>query len=115
MGESYQRNYIEFARAYGFSEFRTATRYALRPALIPTLTVLGLDIAVKLGSAFLVETVFVWPGMARYGVQVILNKDLNAIVGTVLVIAAFFLIINLIIDLLVAFVDPRIRLGARAQ
>ncbi len=115
VGESYQRNYIEFARAYGFSEFRTATRYALRPALIPTLTVLGLDIAVKLGSAFLVETVFVWPGMARYGVQVILNKDLNAIVGTVLVIAAFFLIINLIIDLLVAFVDPRIRLGARAQ
>ena len=115
VGESYERQYIEFARAYGFHEGRIAAKYALRPALIPTLTILGLDIAVKLGSAFLVEAVFAWPGMARYGVYVILEKDLNAIVGTVLVIAAFFLVINLIIDIIVAFIDPRIRLGVRGQ
>lgn len=115
VGESYERAYIEFARAYGFSETRIAAKYALRPALIPTLTIFGLDIAVKLGSAFLVESVFAWPGMARYGVKVILEKDLNAIVGVVLVIAAFFILVNLLIDLLVAFVDPRIRLGTRAR
>ena len=62
------------------------TSYAFRPALIPTLTSSGLDFAAMLGNAFLVETVFAWPGMARYGVEVILSKDLNAIVGTVLVI-----------------------------
>jgi len=115
VGESYDRTYVEFARAYGFRERRIATKYALRPALIPTLTILGLDIAIKFGSAFLVETVFAWPGMARYGVRVILFKDLNAIVGTVIVIGFFFIVINLIVDIIVAFVDPRIRLGARAQ
>ena len=115
IGESFEKTYIEFARAYGFNEFRTAAVYALRPALIPILTILGLDIAIKFGSAFLVETVFGWPGMARYGVQVILFKDLNAIVGTVTVIGFFFIIINLIVDIVVAFVDPRIRLGSLAQ
>ena len=115
VGESFDKTYIEFARAYGFNEFRTAVVYALRPALIPILTILGLDIAIKFGSAFLVETVFAWPGMARYGVQVILFKDLNAIVGTVTVIGFFFIVINLIVDIVVAFVDPRIRLGSLAQ
>lgn len=115
VGEAYGRPYIELARAFGFNELGIATKYALRPALVPTLTILGLDIAVKLGNAFLVESVFAWPGMARYGVQTILNKDLNGIVGTVLVIAAFFLLINMVIDVIVAFLDPRIRLGARAQ
>jgi len=115
IGESYERTYIEFARAYGFPERRIAAKYALRPALIPVLTILGLDIATKFGSAFLVETVFSWPGMARYGVMVVMFKDLNAIVGTVIVIGFFFIVINLIVDLVVALVDPRIRLGGRAQ
>ena len=67
-----------------------------------------------LGNAFLVEAVFAWPGLSRYGVEVILRKDLNAIVGTVLIIAALFLIVNIIVDLLVAFINPRIRLAQRA-
>jgi peptide/nickel transport system permease protein len=75
--------------------------------------VLGLDFASKLGNAFLVEAVFAWPGMARYGVQAILRKDLNAITGTVLVVGTFFLLINLIIDVLVSYLDPRIRLRQR--
>jgi peptide/nickel transport system permease protein len=112
MVETYGRPYIEAARAYGLSEWRIATRFALRPALSPVLTVLGLDIAAKLGNAFLVETVFNWPGMARYGVQTILHKDLNGIVGTVLVIAAFFLLVNGVIDFLVSLLDPQIRFGA---
>lgn len=109
LGQIYSRDYIDLARAYGLSGREIAWKYALRPAMIPTLTILGLDFASKFGSAFLVEAVFVWPGMARYGVNAILNKDLNAIVGTVMVIGFGFVVINLIIDLIVAVLDPRIR------
>jgi peptide/nickel transport system permease protein len=113
MIEVYDRPYIEMAQAAGFSPWRIATRYAFRPAFIPTLTVLGLDFAALLGNAFLVERVFVWPGISRYGVEVILRKDLDAIVGTVLIVAAAFLIVNIVVDLLVTLVNPRIRLAAR--
>jgi peptide/nickel transport system permease protein len=112
MGESYSRDYIGLARAYGFRSSEIAWKYALRPAMIPTLTILGLDFAAKLGNAFLVEAVFAWPGMARYGVNAIINKDLNAIIGTVLVIGLGFVVINLIIDMIVALLDPRIRYRA---
>ena len=58
---------------------------------------------------------FGWPGLSRYGVQVILRKDLNAIVGTVLIVSATFLIVNLVVDLLIALINPRIRLSQRAS
>jgi peptide/nickel transport system permease protein len=109
MVETYQKPYIEMAQAYGFRERRIANRYAFRPALVPVLTILGLDLAALLGNAFLVESVFGWPGLSRYGVEVILHKDLDAIVGTVLIIATGFLIANIVVDLLVAIVNPRIR------
>lgn len=109
MLDTYGKPYIEMARAYGVSESNIAFKYALRPALIPTLTILGLDFAAMLGGAFLVEAVFNWPGMARYAVQAILRKDLNAIVGTTLIIAAFFLLINILVDLVVGYINPRIR------
>ena len=111
MAEVYGRQYVEMARAFAFREHEIALKYALRPAMIPTLTILGLDFAVMLGNAFLVEAVFVWPGMAKYGVFAILRKDLNAIVGTVLVIGAMFLIVNIIVDLVTAYINPQIRLG----
>ena len=75
----------------------------------------GKVLAAMLGSAFLVEAVYAWPGLSRYGVAVILRKDLNAITGTVLVISAVFLIVNLIVDLLVSILNPRIRLSQRAS
>ena len=115
MVETYEKPYIEMAEAYGFPEKRIARRYAFRPSLIPSLTIIGLDFAAMLGNAFLIETVFAWPGLSRYGVAVILRKDLNAIVGTVLIISAMFLIINVIVDLLIAFINPRIRLSQRAS
>ena len=115
MAEIYRKPFIEMAHAYGFHESRIANRYAFRPALVPVLTILGLDIAALLGNAFLVESVFGWPGISRYGVEVILHKDLDAIVGTVLIIAAAFLVANIAVDLLVAVVNPRIRFaGGRA-
>jgi peptide/nickel transport system permease protein len=109
MVETYRKPFIEMAQAYGFPESRIASRYAFRPALVPVLTILGLDIAALLGNAFLVESVFGWPGLSHYGVEVILHKDLDAIVGTVLIIASAFLIANIAVDLLVAVVNPRIR------
>jgi peptide/nickel transport system permease protein len=109
MVETYRKPFIEMAQAYGFPESKIAHRYAFRPALTPVLTILGLDIAALLGNAFLVESVFGWPGLSHYGVEVILHKDLDAIVGTVLIIAAAFLIANIVVDLLVAVVNPRIR------
>lgn len=111
MAETYRKPFIEMAHAYGFRDSRIANRYAFRPALVPVLTILGLDLAALLGNAFLVESVFGWPGLSRYGVEVILHKDLDAIVGTVLIIAAAFLVANIAVDLLVALVNPRIRLA----
>ncbi|MEM7446034.1 MAG: ABC transporter permease [Pseudomonadota bacterium] len=113
VAESYDTPYVEMAQAYGFSERRIASKYALRPAMIPSLTIMGLDFAAMLGGAFLVEAVFAWPGLARYGVETILHKDLNGIVGTVLVISAFFLIVNMLVDVAVAWLNPRIRLQKR--
>lgn len=113
MVETYEKPYVEMARSYGFAESRIANHFAFRPSLIPSLTIIGLDFAALLANAFLVEQVFAWPGLSRYGVQVILRKDLNAIVGTVLVISAMFLIVNVIVDLLIAYINPRIRLSQR--
>jgi peptide/nickel transport system permease protein len=113
MVETYEKPYIEMAQSYGFKEARIARKFAFKPSLIPSLTIIGLDFAAMLGNAFLVEAVFAWPGLSRYGVAVILRKDLNAIVGTVLVISATFLIVNIIVDLLIAFINPRIRYSTR--
>lgn len=115
MVETYDKPFIEMAQSYGFPEKRIANRYAFRPSLIPSLTIIGLDFAAMLGNAFLVEAVFAWPGLSRYGVAVILRKDLNAIVGTVLIISAVFLLVNIIVDLLIAWINPRIRLSQRAS
>ena len=113
MVETYEKPYIEMAQAYGFFPSRIARSYALKPSLIPSLTIIGLDFAAMLGNAFLVEAVFAWPGLSRYGVAVILRKDLNAIMGTVLIIAITFLIVNIIVDLMIAFLNPRIRYSTR--
>jgi len=113
MIETYDKPYIEMAQAFGFYPSRIARRYAFKPSLIPSLTIIGLDFAAMLGNAFLVEAVFAWPGLSRYGVAVILRKDLNAIMGTVLVIALTFLVVNILVDLLIAFLNPRIRHSTR--
>lgn len=115
MVETYDKPYIEMAQSYGFSERNIATKFAFKPSLIPSMTIIGLDFAAMLGNAFLVEAVFAWPGLSRYGVAVILRKDLNAIVGTVLVISATFLIVNIIVDLLISFINPRIRFSTRGS
>lgn len=115
MMETYRQPYIEMARSYGFPDKRIANRYAFKPSLIPSLTIIGLDFAAMLGNAFLVEVIFAWPGLSRYGVEAILRKDLNAIVGTVLIISTTFLVVNIIVDLLIVYINPRIRLSQRSS
>ncbi len=71
---------------------------------------MGLDFAYLIANAFLVETVFMWPGFSRYGVTAMLNKDLNAIIAVVLIIGVAYSLMNVIVDIIVSFLDPRIRL-----
>jgi peptide/nickel transport system permease protein len=104
------QDYIEAARAFGIPERVRVFKYMLRPSFVPPLTISGLEFASLIGNAFVVELVFAWPGMAAYGVRTILQKDLNAVMGVVIVSGVFFVVVNLIIDVLVGFVDPRIRI-----
>jgi peptide/nickel transport system permease protein len=110
-----KQDYIEAGRAFGVPDRIRIFKYMLRPAFVPPMTILGLEFASLLGNAFVVELVFSWPGMASYGVRSILQKDLNAVMGVVMISGVFFVVANLTIDVLVGFVDPRVRIrGGRA-
>ena len=110
-----RQDYIEAARAFGVPAYLRVFKYMLRPAFVPPLTILGLEFASLIGNAFVVELVFAWPGMASYGVRSILQKDLNAVMGVVMISGLFFVSANFLIDIAVGFVDPRVRIrGQRA-
>jgi peptide/nickel transport system permease protein len=110
-----KQDYVEAGRAFGVPGWLRVSKYMLRPAFVPPMTILGLEFASLLGNAFVVELVFAWPGMASYGVRSILQKDLNAVMGVVMISGVFFVAANLAIDVLVGFVDPRVRIrGGRA-
>ena len=102
-------DYIRTARAKGLSERRVVFRHGLRAALTPVVTLAGLDIGILLGGAVLTETVFNIPGVGRFAYDAIINSDLPAIQGTVLFGAVFIIVANLIVDILYAFLDPRVR------
>ena len=103
------KDYIEAARMFGIPNSYVTFKYMLKPSFVVPLTTLGLTFASELSNAFLVETVFGWPGMAKCGVNAILRKDFNAIMGVVLIIGVAFVVVNLIVDVLAGYVDPRIR------
>ena len=111
MLETLGRDHIRTARAYGIGEGRILNRLALRNALLPVLTVIGLVLAYSLTGTFFVEVVFNWPGLGTFAVKSILNVDYPAIMGITLFGAAFYVLVNLVVDLLQAWLDPRIRLA----
>jgi peptide/nickel transport system permease protein len=111
MADNLTKDYISAERALGIPERVVMGRFLLKPSLIPTISILGLDIASTFSVAFLVELIFNWPGLARYGMSSMLNKDLNAISAVILVLGMVFVIINIIVDIIVAKLDPRIRLS----
>ncbi len=104
-------DYIRTARAKGLSERVITYRHALRNALVPVITVQGLQFGTLLGGAVLTESVFAWPGLGRYLVDAIFLRDYPVVQAAILVIAIGFILINLIVDLLYGLVDPRIRYG----
>lgn len=112
MADNMSKDYIASARALGIPERSVMGRFLLKPSLIPTVSILGLDIASTFSIAFLVELIFNWPGLARYGMSSMLHKDLNSISAVILVLGAVFVIVNIIVDIIVAQLDPRIRLSA---
>ena len=105
------QEYIKTARAKGLSTWKIVFKHALRNALLPVLTYLGPQVAFTLCGGFVVETVFTIPGLGRYFVQSISNRDYPVIMGTTLFLAAFLVGMNLLVDLLYKAVDPRIHLG----
>ncbi|HHY17559.1 MAG TPA: ABC transporter permease [Firmicutes bacterium] len=111
MVENSLKDYILAQRAYGIPERKMLFKYWLKPSLIPTVSVTSLDIASMFGGAFLVEQLYNYPGLARYGMQAVLNKDLNAIAGVAMVLGCVFMIVNIIIDFVVARLDPRVRMS----
>lgn len=109
MLESINQDYVRTARAKGLFERPVILSHALRNALIPVVTVVGLQFGALLGGAVLTETVFAWPGIGSYTVSAILNSDYPVVQGAVLFIAVIFVVVNLIVDVIYALVDPRIK------
>ncbi len=106
-----RQDYIVTARAKGLSRALVVRRHALRNALIPVITMLGLQLGALLGGAVVTETIFSRPGLGRLAVDAILNRDFPLVQGTVLVAAVVYVMVNLLVDVAYAAVDPRIRYG----
>ncbi|MEV0715383.1 nickel ABC transporter permease [Asanoa sp. NPDC050611] len=104
-------NYIQTARAKGLRERIVIFPHAIRNALIPIVTVAGIEFGKLLGGAVIVETVFAWPGAGRLLIDSISARDYNVVQAAILLIAGGFVLINLIVDVLYGYLDPRIRLG----
>ena len=109
MLETIRQDYVRTARAKGLREFVVIVKHALRNALIPIVTVIGLQMGALLGGAVLTETVFSWPGIGSYIVEGILVSDYPRVQGAVLLIGTIFVLVNLIVDLLYCYLDPRIQ------
>jgi len=115
MVDNVEKDYILLMRSKGLPDRLVSFKYLLKPSIIPAVTVMGMDIAALLGNAFLVEIVYNWPGFSKYGIWAMLNKDLNAIVAIVLVIGLIFAIANIVVDVIVSYLDPRIRLLEKGE
>jgi ABC-type dipeptide/oligopeptide/nickel transport system permease component len=109
MLETLRQEFVRTARAKGLNERRVIYRHTLRNAALPTVTAVGLRFGALLGGAVLVESVFAWPGLGTLLVTAISARDYPIVQGGVILIAVVFILLNLFVDLLYAFLDPRIR------
>lgn len=110
-----REHYIQTARAKGVSEGRMLFAHALRNALLPIVTVVGTDFGSYLSGAVLTESIFAWPGLGRFTLDAILKRDIPAIQGAVLFMAIVFMTVNLIVDLLYGWIDPRVKLQRQSS
>jgi peptide/nickel transport system permease protein len=109
--EVIRTEYVTTARAKGLGEHRVVLKHSLKNALIPTVTVMGLQVGFLIGGAIVVETLFAMPGLGTFGIDAIIARDYQQVQGFALVTAFAFVVINLIVDLTYSVLDPRIRYG----
>ncbi|MGH7556519.1 MAG: ABC transporter permease [Gemmatimonadota bacterium] len=109
MLEVIRLDYVRTARAKGLAEWTVIGKHALKAALIPVVTAIGLDFGAYLSGSVLTESIFAWPGIGRFALNAILKRDLPVIQGTVLFLAIVFVLVNLLVDLLYGVLDPRVR------
>jgi peptide/nickel transport system permease protein len=107
--ETLGEDYVLTARAKGVAEARVIAKHALRNSAIPIVTLAGLEIGQLLGGAVITETIFAWPGLGRLTVQALLNRDFPVVLAAVFLISATYTLINLAVDLLYGWLDPRVR------
>ena len=113
MLDSMKQDYVRTARAKGISEGKVLTRHVLRTSMNPVVTVIGLQFGSMLGGAVLTERVFAWPGIGSYIVECVQKSDFPVIQGAVLLTATIFVLVNLAVDIIYTFLDPRIKLGKK--
>jgi peptide/nickel transport system permease protein len=111
MLEVIRTDYVTTARAKGLSDWPVVFKHALKNALIPTVTVMGLQVGFLIGGAIVVETLFAMPGLGTFGIDAIIARDYQQVQGFALITAFAFVVMNLIVDLTYTFLDPRIRYG----
>jgi ABC-type dipeptide/oligopeptide/nickel transport system permease component len=109
--EVIRTEYVTTARAKGLRERKVVLKHSLKNALIPTVTVMGLQVGFLIGGAIVVETLFAMPGLGTFGIDAIMARDYQQVQGFALVTAVSFVVINLIVDLTYSLLDPRIRYG----
>lgn len=109
MLEAIQQDYVRTARAKGLAERAVVFRHTLRNALIPVVTIIGLELGGLLAGAVVTETLFAWPGIGRLAVDAIRTKDFPLIQGVIMTFAVVYVAVNLVVDLIYAFLDPRLR------
>jgi peptide/nickel transport system permease protein len=111
MLEVMSQDFIRTARAYGLQERIVVYQLALKNAMIPTTTTIGLAVGWLLTGSVVVETIFYWPGIGRYAVDAIQNFDFPSLIGYVLIASLLYATANLAVDIIYGFIDPRIRQG----
>jgi peptide/nickel transport system permease protein len=111
MLEALAQDYVRTARAKGLAELAVTVAHALKNALLPIVTLIGLQLGALLGGAVVTETVFAWPGVGTLVLDAILRKDYPVVLAVVELVAAGFIVINMALDLLYGYLDPRLRLG----
>ena len=109
--ETMNEDYVRTARAKGAPERTVMRKHILRNAMLPLVTILGMDIGLALGGAIFTETIYSLPGLGRTSVQALANYDIPTILGVIVFVTCIIIVFNLVVDLLYAVIDPRIRLA----
>jgi len=105
------QEYIKTAKAKGLNPLAVILKHALKNAAIPVVTIVGMELGTLLGGAVITETIFAWPGVGRLAVQAIYNRDYPVVQAAVFLLASIFVLVNLVVDLLYTYLDPRVKLG----